>query len=230
MGYPLTDITIYYGGKDIKVENRHSEFRRTVNFVSDQYHRYLNGYKPPKTSRITITFTPEKLRTEPWHFGSICSYDCLFNEKKYLQLNQEEKYLFILELLHRSCLEIGNYFNWETSFFVESYQKIKNNNFNFILETPEKLSRDRKKIGQAIIEKNRDYSILKVRVDSNDESRTIELLQNENWFFYDPIYDFAKKCKWIDKNSFGILSKDGNNYSFYCIDEQKVKSNMGLRK
>jgi hypothetical protein len=54
MGRPLSDITIYYHGTLIKNTPEGSEFKKTINFISDFYHNFLEGYKPPKTSRITL--------------------------------------------------------------------------------------------------------------------------------------------------------------------------------
>jgi hypothetical protein len=54
MGRPLYDITIYYHGTLIKNTPEDQEFHRTLNYISDFYHNSLDGYKPPKTSRITL--------------------------------------------------------------------------------------------------------------------------------------------------------------------------------
>src|ERR1019366_5615076 len=100
MGYPLTDITIYHSGPLIKDAPHDWDFRRTVNYIADFYHSGLNGYKPPKTARICINLCDKKYFDQPRYSGSICHYYNIIDEEKYLSLSKEEKYKYILNILH----------------------------------------------------------------------------------------------------------------------------------
>jgi hypothetical protein len=131
MGAPLNDITIYYNGHTIKDGTKDCEFRRLVNYITDFYHDSLNGYKPLKTSRITIQLGPERIFEHPKYFGSICTYDNIIDESKYLNFTKKEKYKYILEILHTTILEIADYLNWDKSVFTKSYNHILNNDFKF---------------------------------------------------------------------------------------------------
>ena len=54
MGAPFSDITLYTPTPYTVGTPEHWEETSLINFVSDLYVQNMNGYKPPKTSRITI--------------------------------------------------------------------------------------------------------------------------------------------------------------------------------
>ncbi|MBC7862909.1 MAG: hypothetical protein IAF38_08030, partial [Bacteroidia bacterium] len=164
MGAPLNDITIYYSGNAIKDAPEDWDFRRTVNSISDFYHDTLNGYKPPKTGRICIHLSSEKNSQKPIYFGSICSYWNVIDEGKYLNFHKKEKYKYILDLLHSTILEIAEIYGWDKTVFNNSYDHIIKTDFAFEKRYPEKKSRDRKMLGQVLLVKTEEKSILKVIV------------------------------------------------------------------
>jgi hypothetical protein len=54
MGAPFRDITLYTPTPFKVGTHEFIEEVSLINFVSDLYVQNMNGYKPPKTSRITI--------------------------------------------------------------------------------------------------------------------------------------------------------------------------------
>ena len=71
----LTDISVYYDPGE-----RDKELSRLSNYVSELYHSNLKGYKPPKTSRITLTFREAIPFDKPVFTGSICGYFVPFDK------------------------------------------------------------------------------------------------------------------------------------------------------
>jgi hypothetical protein len=226
MSTPLDDITIYYHGNLIKDEPFDNDFRRIANYVSDFYHSSLNGYKPPKTGRICIHFTHQLDNSVPKYFGSIRSHEKIIDEIKYLSLTKHEKHKYILELLHLAILEIASIDKWDKTVFENAYKIILENDFRFEKFYPEKKSLDRKYIAQPIVLKTEEKSILKISIKSEDLTANEILIEKRNWFWYDSIYNFAKACKWIDKNSFGIYKGDKN--CFYSLTEHRIVNDLNI--
>lgn len=220
MGAPLYDITIYYSGDIIEDTPKDWAFRKTLNFISDYYHYNLNGYKPVKTARICITFVRYKQMKLPSYFGSICSFDTIFDEEKYLRLEKKEKYSYVLDLLHSTILEISDYFKWDNEIFENSYKQILLNDFKFEKTFPENISRDKKNKVQLILTKTEENSTITIFIKSEKQVENIILIEKKNHFWYDSIYKYVKKCRWLDNDSFGI--KEGSAKLYYSISNYKV--------
>lgn len=77
MSHRLYDITLYYNGEN-DVAKR---FTLKQNVVSDLYVQYLKGYKPPKTSRISVQLGDEDYPGK--HFGSILGPTARFDKEQY---------------------------------------------------------------------------------------------------------------------------------------------------
>lgn len=226
MGFPLTDITIYYYGKVIKMPPADYDFRYTANYVSDYYFASLNGYKPPKTSRITIMLRTNLEKRNPGYFGSICGTQTNFDEQKYLSLSKFEKYKYLLELIHEPIMELADSYNWDKTVFENAYKKLLETDFKFEKYYPEKKSRDRKIICQPLVTKTQEKSILHLVISRGSDKYNKVLLEKGNGFWYDGIYYFAKKCKWIDKSTFGF-NWDGD-YCYYSINDDKIDTNINF--
>jgi len=224
MGRPLSDITIYYHGTVLKKTSEDLEFRKTVNYISDFYHNFLNGYKPPKTSRITLHLRPNISLTEPRYFGSICIYDKMIDEEKYLSLSKHEKYKYILDLLHFAILELSETYGWDKSIFINSYNHIISNRFKFERVYPKKTSRDRKSTGQVLLTKSEDKSILSIQISSGGKNINKTLIEKKNWFWNDSIYEYSKTCKWLDNTKFGI--KEYQRQCYYSVQDDKVFNDL----
>lgn len=224
MGQPLYDITIYYNGTTIKDAPEDWEFRKTVNYISDFYHNFLNGYKPPKTSRIALHLGPNISMAEPRYFGSICIYDKIIDEEKYLCLSKQGKYKYILDLLYLATLELSDAYGWDKSIFINSYDHIISSQFKFERLYPEKKSRDRKSTGQVLLTKNEDKSIISIQILSDGKIINKTLIEKKNWFWYDSIYEYSKTCKWLDNTKFGV--KEYERQCYYSVQEDNIFSDL----
>ena len=129
MGIPLYDITIYYDGHQNTEKSVEDEFMQTANYVTKLYHKNLSGYKPPKTSRISITMGRAIQFLKPFYHGSICVCSVIIDEEKYAQLSTQERYKFILEILHKTIMNLAEIFNWDKNVFDKSYNQVLATNF-----------------------------------------------------------------------------------------------------
>jgi hypothetical protein len=71
MGTPFSDITLYLPTSHTVGTSEYNEEVSLLNFVSDLYVQKMNGYKPPKTSRITINPAYHDTWNRTWKTGSI---------------------------------------------------------------------------------------------------------------------------------------------------------------
>lgn len=224
MGAPLYDITIYYNGNVIKDAPQDLNFWRKVNYIADFYHDRLNGYKPKKTGRICIHLGPTKNWDKPFYFGSICSYNNVIDENKYLSLSKMEKYKYILDILHSTVIEIADIYDWDKSVFNNAYKHMLESGFKFEKYYPEKKSKDRKQIGQIILVKTEEKATLFVSIWTGDATTKKVLLEKINWYWFDSTYNFAKSCKWLDNSSFGLY-KNGKN-CYFSTDQNITISDL----
>ena len=129
MGAPLYDIAIYDYGQTIDEKHPDINFSQSANYIADFYHDRLQGYKPPKTGRICINLGPTKNVDKPDYFGSICGYDNIIDENKYVRLSKTDRYKYILDLLHSTVSEIASLYNWEQAVFDKAYSHIIESGF-----------------------------------------------------------------------------------------------------
>jgi len=223
--WPLTDITVYYDEE----KEPWTEFRFESNYISDMYHNRLNGYKPPKTGRICLHLRDNKIFEKPNYFGAICSYDVEFDFTKYKVLEgKSDKYKFILDSIHKTILEMAGILNWDKDVFIKSYDSILKDGFKFIKEYPTKSSRDKKTVGQVVLEKTETKTILKLKL-TNGKSLEAKLIEKKNWFWFDSGYQLADKMRWIDKNNFGYKSKKTDKEIYYSLPDKKVVKNFEFK-
>jgi hypothetical protein len=227
--HPLDDITIYYDGSVIE-DNGKADFTLTVNYVCDFYHKMLNGYKPPKTGRICVSLNKEKRWDKPHYFGSICHIAHVIDEEKYLSLSKLDKYKYILDLLHQAILELTDVYDWDKEVFQNAYDQIHKMDFKFSLHYPPKKSRDKKNVGQIIIEKTEKITTLNLSFTVGDKSKKIKLFENKNWFWYDIAYEMAKNSKWLDNNSFGVYSKKTDKYGYYSLIDDVIVGKLNFKE
>jgi len=221
--WPLTDITVYYDG-----EKGWTEFRFETNYICDMYHDRLDGYKPPKTTRICLYLRDKKIFEKPNYFGSICSCDVEFDFAKYKSIeDKSDRYKFILDSIHNTILEMADILKWDNDVFIKSYDSILRDNFKFIKEYPKKTSRDKKAVGQVIIDKTETKTILKLKI-SNGQSLETKLIEKKNWFWFDSGYQLADKMKWIDKNNFGYKSNKSEREVYYSLPDNRVVKNFEI--
>ncbi|MDR6196089.1 hypothetical protein [Siphonobacter sp. SORGH_AS_0500] len=227
MGAPLTDITIYEGLIKREKEALRDRFREISVFVCDLYHYRLNGYKPPKTSRICLT-VEEDLPDVGFSFGSIHSMSIRINGQDFFNRNTQEQLDMVLDTVHRSCLLLSDQFGWDKRPFQNAYQSILNDNYNFIIRYPPKKSRDRKVNLTVVVEKNITESVLKLEVQTANGTVIDKIVSKLNGGCCDSIYVLAKNTKWINSDTIGFFLLDKKRYISYSLTERTTTFNFNI--
>ena len=224
--FPLTDITIYDTFDPIVLPNEEGRIvRREKMFVCELYHDNLNNYKPPKTSRICLDITSEKTETNLYYFGSILHSSHYFDKEVFLNLEKFGRYEFLLDYIHNSILTIAEKLYWDKSIFLKAYSEVKSKDFKYFKEFPAKLAPDKRKKGQAIIEKTEEMSKWSLRIFGKDIDITTIMIQKTNSYPLDLNPILAKKSKWIDNDKFGYKDlKSENTIHYNCSTKKRYKN------
>jgi len=230
---PLGDITLYFEGALSKLGAVDSILRYESNYIADFYHNCLNGYKPPKTGRITIMLDSSSHHPnygQPTNFGSICSIRNKFDGERYSLLTQEERYACLLDTIHESCMICARKLKWDQSLFKKAYFTVISNQFRYCKLFTEKQNRARTHKAQIVLEKNEKTSFLfssVVNLLNGEKSKSL-LQQSNNLYWYDPAYRLAKSAKWFNNRNFGVSTKIADIYfsvSENCVIK-KAKGNF----
>ena len=91
MGAPFSDITLYTQTSGAVGTPEYIEQVSLQNFVCDLYVQNMNGYKPPKTSRITIQPAFHDIWNRTWTTGSIVAIAPFFSHDTYSSLDKKGK-------------------------------------------------------------------------------------------------------------------------------------------
>lgn len=148
MGAPFSDITLYTSIPHRRETPEYWEEVSLKNYISDLYMQKMHGYKPPKTSRITIQPAYNKIWNRTWKTGSIVTIAPYYNYDDYATLDKKGKYRYILDLIQRATIPLSEEYNWDKSVFENAYREVLESGFRFKIEYPAKRSRDKKKTGR----------------------------------------------------------------------------------
>lgn len=199
----LDDITLYYPNKD----EESKRFTSKQNVVSDLYLHFLDGYKPPKTSRISIILSD--FDYIKGYSGSVLTVNAKFDIDFYRNQSDQDQNRMILDTIHRITALCAKEFNWDLSPFENAFKKVNEANFTFKIELPAKLSRNKKYKASILVEKNEEEALIFALFYNNQNEliKEVELLKTFNWSgFYKQL---VKKYKWFDNSSFGFsINKD----------------------
>jgi hypothetical protein len=205
MRHKLQDITLYYNFDNDEVKRR---FSTRANVVSDLYVHFLEGYKPAKTSRISVTLKSEGMNlNEPVHFGSILNADAILNKEKFWQQNEAVQKEIILNTIHQTAIGCADKFKWDKEVFHRAYQKVKDADFIFKVETNAKLSPDKKLKAALAIEKTEEKTIISANFYDHAGKllTTIPLFDSfQNEMFYGAL---VRNFQWFSNSEFGVCSK-----------------------
>ena len=222
MGRSFSDITLYTPTPHAVGTIEYLEDTSLQNYVSDLYVQKMHGYKPPKTSRITIQPAYHNVWNRTWKNGSIIAIAPFYDEVKYTSLDKGGKYQYILDLIHGATLQLSEEYKWDRSVFDNAYKEVIENDFKFEIIYPKKLSRDKKKVASLIIEKSHILTTVHVNIEANGSASKIKLFDKKNVWWYDCVYFLARQNKWLDSNTFGIGYK-GKIEVWYSIVDKKVR-------
>ncbi len=222
----LNDITIYDTFDPVILpDDKRKLFIKEKKFICELYHVNLCNYKPPKTSRICLNISNEVVSVTPFYFGSICHSFHYFDKEKFFQLDKLDRYEFLLAYIHNAILKISIKLNWDKTVFLKAYSAVSATNFKYLKEFPAKLSPDRKKKGQAILEKTEDISKLSVHIFGKEIDITKVLIQKSNNYPLDANIELAKKSKWVDNNNFGYKDiKSEKTIHYNCSSGKRFRN------
>jgi hypothetical protein len=168
MGAPFSDITLYTSIPHRPGTPEYWEDISLQNFVSDLYVQKMNGYKPPKTSRITIQPSFHGIWDRTWKNGSIVAIAPYYSYEEYSAHGKRGKYLYTLDLIQRAIIPLSEEYDWDKTIFENAYRQVLECDFNFEIKYPSKQSRDRKKTARLIIRKTETITSVFISIEVNN--------------------------------------------------------------
>ena len=201
MGHKLHDITLYYPmGSDPAATKR---FALKKNVVSELYVHCLNGYKPPKTTRISVDLTNYD-HVYDLVGSSILRVDIAFDMEHFWKQSDETQQKLILETIHRAAILSAETYDWDKKPFENAYREVLRRNFVYVTEGKTKTSGDRQYKAAIQISKNEKWSELSVVFynKQGDQIKSVELFKSlQSELFYGEI---IKNTKWFTSREFGV--------------------------
>jgi hypothetical protein len=222
MGAPFSDITLYTPTPYKVGTPEYIEETSLQNFVSDLYMHKMHGYKPPKTTRITIQPAFHDTWDRTWKTGSIVAIAPYFNYDEYAALDKSGKYKYILDLIQSATLPLSDEYGWDKTVFENAYQEVLECNFNFKIDYAAKQSRDQKKTAFLSIQKTETTTSVFVNIGTDGLTTTNKLFDKKNIWWYDCVYILARYNKWFDTDRFGIGYKKGLIDIWYSLEQDEV--------
>jgi hypothetical protein len=223
MGAPFSDITLYTPTPYTVGTPEYWEEISLINFVSDLYVQNMNGYKPPKTSRITIQPAYHDIWNRTWKNGSIVAIAPFFSHDEFSSFDKSGKYKYILDLIQTATTQLSEEYQWDSENFANSYTKTLGSNFKFRIEFPSKHSKDRKKSGVFVIAKTETITSAYVNIHIDGIITTKKLFDKKNSWWYDCVYYLARHNKWFDTDRFGIAYGKGKIDIWYSVEKGGVE-------
>ncbi|WP_413668717.1 hypothetical protein ACEN9X_01450 [Mucilaginibacter sp. Mucisp86] len=202
MGYGFYDITLYRQSEN----SNNKDFAIRNNLISDLYIDFLNGYKPPGTTRISVNIGNEDYIRG--YFGSILNVEAIFNEKEYWLSQPENQNKIILNTIHRIAIFCAEKYGWDRAFFDNAYNKVIECGFIYKKELKRKPSKDRKHQASLLLEKNGDSATISVNFynPKGEFLKSVKLLKS---FHHTMHYKKAlTNNRWFNNLDFGIHLRD----------------------
>ena len=118
----LNDITLYDEFHPVEGQR---QFQRRANYVSSLYLQCLYGYKPPKTTRISITLVPDQQLPYPSMAGSVAGIYQPVHTPTYDALSNSAKGRYLVDRLHDAVVHLCQAFPWDVTVFKQAYQQVQ---------------------------------------------------------------------------------------------------------
>jgi len=183
----------------------------------------MNGYKPPNTTRITIQPYYHHIWDRTWKNGSIVAIAPFYSYETYSKLNKNGKLKYLLDLIQTSTLQLSDEYGWDKNVFENVYNAVLDCNFEFKIDYPAKITRDKKKRAWLTILKTVDTTTLCLTINNNGKELKKVLFDKKNWYSFDCVYVLVKHCKWFDNDIFGISYGKGVIEIWYSIEHDEVE-------
>jgi hypothetical protein len=222
MGAPFSDITLYTPTPYIAGTQEYWEDTSLKNYVSDLYVQKMFGYKPPKTSRITIQPAFHKIWNRTWKNGSIVAIAPFYSHDEYSKLDKMGRYKYILDLIQNATLSLSDEYGWNRTIFEKAYQEVLGSNFIFSMNFPTKKSRDKLKLANLSIEKTETITTVFANIETVNLKYKIKLFEKQNIWWYDCAYMLVRFSKWHDSDRFGFDYAKGKISGWYSIKNNNV--------
>lgn len=224
MGVPFGDITVYASIPFPVRSTAWNEMNSLINFVSDFYVQNMNGYKPPKTTRITIQPYYHGIWNRTWKNGSIVTIAPFFSYEEFSSFDKIGKYKYILDLIQTATIQLSEEYEWDRSVFENAYKKTLESNFEFNIRYPSKQSKDRKKIGTFVVAKTDTITSAYVEINNEGIVSSHKLFDKNNLWCYDGVYVLARNSKWFDNQRFGVTYKKREKLeAWFALDKNQVE-------
>ena len=197
----LTDITLY---DEFHPREGQRHFQQRANYVGELYWQCLHGYKPPKTTRISITLVSDQQHPHPLMVGSLA---CVYREvhaPTYDALSDPAKLRYWLEHLHEAVCHLCQAFQWNKAVLARAYQRVLDLDLEFRFAYPEKVSRDGKKRAYLLLRKDLMTTHLFACIDGEGGQVQVLLHEGPNRWWYDPVYHLVHQGKWFTNAQFGV--------------------------
>ncbi|MFC6224437.1 hypothetical protein ACFP2F_14395 [Hymenobacter artigasi] len=118
----LNDITLY---DEFHPAEGQRQFQQRANYISGLYLQCLHGYKPPKTTRISITLVPDQQLPYPSMAGSVACIYQQVHTPTYDALPDPTKLRYLLDRLHEAITHLCQAFPWDAAVFAQAYQQVQ---------------------------------------------------------------------------------------------------------
>lgn len=193
--------------------------------LSILYSKFIKNIRIDNLNKIAIRIVDDPDQSYIFEPNSITKVCALF---RYCDLSEIRKvqdlktvYLFFLNLIQDSVLELADKYHWPVNGFKEAYNKVIEADFiNEFIIIPAKKSKNRKNSISVMGLGSKDYISISliVKSDQNQNEEKTEILRTV--FFMDDLRDIIFSLKWIDNETALISNKDGEiNFRFSIIDK-----------
>jgi len=215
----LTDITLY---AEFHPAEGQRQFQHRANYVSELYWQCLHGYKPPKTTRISIRLVADQQPRYPSMAGSVALICQAVHAPTYDALPDAAKLRYLLDSLHEAVGYLCQTFLWDGTAFAEAYQQVLSRDFKFRFAYPEKVSRDGKNRAHLLLEKTLTTTRLVACVEGEGKQEQALLHEGPNRWWYDPVYHMVQRGKWFTNAQFGVHTTRPSFRAWYSLQLDTV--------
>lgn len=217
----LTDITLY---DQFHPAEGQRQFQYNANYVGELYWQCLHGYKPPQTTRISITLVPSPQALCPRMAGSVaCIYQPV-HAPTYDALAEPAKLRYLLACLHEAMGHLCETFGWDVVPFAEAHQQVLNRDLKFRFAYPEKVSHDGKRRAYLLLEKTLTTTRLSACVAGEGNHAQAVLHHGPNRWWYDPVYRLVQRGKWFTNARFGVHTTRPSFQAWYSLQHGSVET------
>ena len=118
----LNDITLY----DLfNPSEGQRQFQHRANYVSGLYRECLNGYQPPRTTRISISLVSKQHPPYASMAGSVATIYQYAHAPTYNALSDPAKLRYLLDCLHDAAGNLCRAFLWDMEVFQQANQQVQ---------------------------------------------------------------------------------------------------------